>query len=171
MTVTQSRQTIPLTALGLLIASAPLITIFPSIRRHLHSSPQHSWHPTSFPPRAPTYLILKAFNLYITSIVISITSVLNFSLAASLAILFGVPLALTKPRSIVGYVMMMTLTPMGLLALACRSTSYGVEGTLALFARAVWEWEVLGVWFLPFACTVYLPIALQGAIVCSLPEE
>ncbi|KAG8853525.1 Glycosyl phosphatidyl inositol protein transamidase complex subunit [Tulasnella sp. 330] len=167
----QLLKTILLTAFGLLIASTPLITILPSIRCHLHSYPQHSWHPTSLPYRAPTYLVLKAFNLYITSIVISITSVLNFSLAASLAIVFGVPLALTKPKSIIGYVMMIGLTPMGLVALACRSTSYGVEGTLALFARTVWEWEVLGVWFLPFACTVCLPIALQGAIVCLLPED
>ncbi|KAG9038965.1 Glycosyl phosphatidyl inositol protein transamidase complex subunit [Tulasnella sp. JGI-2019a] len=165
----KTRLSVPLSIIGVLIAAAPLIITHPTIRQHLHAYPAHSWHPTAVPRRAPIYLILKAFNLYITSIVISITSVLNFSLAASLAIQFGVPLALTKPRSTLGYLMMISLTPMGLLALACRT--YGVGETLSLFSRTIWEWEVLGVWFLPFACTVYLPLALQAAIVCLLPED
>lgn len=159
----------PLAVVAVSIVSLPLAVLHPSLRHRLHPDPIPSNHPDALVPRAPTYLILKAFNLYIASIVISITSVLNFSLAASLAILLGAPLAFTKPGSIVRFTMMVCLTPMSLLTLA--GWHNGTERVLQLFERTVWEWQVLGVWFFPFACCVYLPIVLQGAVVCLLPAE
>ena len=118
---------------------------------------------------APLSMVLKAFNLCLTSAVISITSLLNFSLAASMAVALGIPLALTKPRSPLRFLGIICLTPMGLLALAIRIK--GAEVVTMLFERTIWEWDVLGVWFLPFACTVYMPIVLQGAVVCLLPAD
>lgn len=169
VTLSQQRSYSAITAIALLITTTPLPILLPTISQHLHAYPAPTWHPRISPSNAPLWIVLKAFNLYIASIVISITSVLNFSLAASLAIAFGVPLTLTQPRSIVRFLGMICLTPMGLLALACRAMD--VETVVKLFERTIWEWDVLGVWFLPFLCTVYLPIALQGAIVCLLPID
>jgi len=46
---------------------------------------------------APIWMLLKSFNLCFASAVISATSVLNFSLAAVLAVLLGVPLSFSGP--------------------------------------------------------------------------
>jgi len=35
--------------------------------------------------------------------------------------------------------------------------------------QAVWNWEVLTVWFAPFVCIVYLPLLLQASVTCLLP--
>jgi len=139
------------------------------LRNHLRSYPAHSYHPRAFTQRAPTHLVLKAFNLYISSIVISITAVLNFSLAAGLAVLLGIPLTLTKPLAPIRYLVLLGVTPKGLLY-AVR-WSLGEERLAALFARTIWEWQVLGAWFLPFACTVYLPLTLQALLICVMPVE
>ncbi|CAK5277346.1 unnamed protein product [Mycena citricolor] len=106
--------------------------------------------------------ILKALNLCFASTVISITTVVNFSLAMSLAILLGVPLSLSSPTRSV---------PTKLL----RFAPYTVLGLGWLFARhevakTVWAWDVLGVWLLPFACIVYTPLVLQAGLVCLLPS-
>ncbi|KAJ7172278.1 Gaa1-like protein [Mycena filopes] len=35
--------------------------------------------------------------------------------------------------------------------------------------KALWDWEILGVWFAPFVCIVYTPLVLQAGLVCLLP--
>ncbi|KAI0044807.1 Gaa1-domain-containing protein [Auriscalpium vulgare] len=110
---------------------------------------------------APLSLLLKALTLCLASTLISVTSVLNFSLAALLAVVFGAPLSLAgAPAS----------PTAGLL----RYVEYAVLalGWLAHGAQvreAVWQWEVLGVWFAPLVCVVYAPIMLQAGIVALLP--
>ncbi len=69
-------------------------------------------------PTAPLYMPLKAINMCLASTFISVSSVLNFSLAALLAV--------------------------------------------------IWDWQVLGVWFSPLVCLVYVPCLLQAGIVSSL---
>ncbi|CAK5265049.1 unnamed protein product [Mycena citricolor] len=106
--------------------------------------------------------ILKALNLCFASTVISITTVVNFSLAMSLAILLGVPLSLSSPTRSV---------PTKLLCFA----PYTVLGLGWLFARhevakTVWAWDVLGVWLLPSACIVYTPLVLQAGLDISVSE-
>jgi len=164
-----SRSISILTALSILIMALPLLPFIPPLRPHLVSYPTPSYHPKRTEPQAPLHLILMAFNLCISSIVISITSVLNFSLAASLAVLLGLPLTLAKPMSPAGYLALLAITPMGLLWVAERLI--GLDEVMRLFARTIWEWEVLGAWFLPFASVVYLPLVLQGMLVCVLPKE
>lgn len=111
---------------------------------------------------APHYQILKALNLCLTSTVISITSVLNFSLAASTAVALGLPLSVACPSS----------------TLLTRITKYSIYAFLGLgwllvgseeVRHAIWDWEVLGVWLAPFVCIVYTPLVMQAAIVCLLP--
>lgn len=147
----------------------PLVAYNPSLRDSLRSYPPHSYHPVSFALQAPTHLILSSFNLCISSIVISITSVLNFSLAASLAVLLGLPLNHARPSSLLAYATLFAVSPMGIWAFAAYR--WGVGAVASVLSRTIWEWEVLGAWFLPFVCVVYLPLVLQGMLVCTLPTE
>jgi len=111
---------------------------------------------------APLSNILKSFNLCLASAVISVISVLNFSLAALLAISMGLPLCYSSSAS----------------KTSARLLRYAVYCFLAFgwlvlrqeeVRKSIVDWEVLGVWFAPFMCTVYAPLMLQGAIVSLLP--
>jgi glycosylphosphatidylinositol transamidase len=114
--------------------------------------------------KAPAFLILKAANLCLSSTVISIITVLNFSLAATLTIFLAVPLTLASSSSTFSLRLV-------------RYLSYSVLGLGWLpFARkevldAIWSWQVLSVWFGPFICIVYVPLVLQAGIVCLLPPK
>ncbi|OBZ75516.1 GPI transamidase component gaa1 [Grifola frondosa] len=117
---------------------------------------------TSSSTHAPLPTLLKSLNLCLASTVISITSVLNFSLAATLAVVLGLPLsfassARTFPTRLAIYGGYITLG-FGWLLL-CQEE----------MRNAIWNWEVLGVWFAPFVCIVYTPLVLQAALVCLLP--
>ncbi|KAI0670404.1 Gaa1-domain-containing protein [Trametes maxima] len=120
--------------------------------------------PSVPPSHASIPSVLKAFNLCFASAVVSITSVLNFSLAATLAVFLALPLsfASTSPSS----------SPSSRLAKYTAYTALAL-GWLVLFPgevqKAVWNWEVLRVWFAPFVCVVYVPLVLQAGLVCLLP--
>jgi len=121
--------------------------------------------PTKEPTQeTPLSVMLKSLNLCLTSTVISILSVLNFSLAAAMAFLTGVPLCYASSSPHAGF----------------RILKYAVYTTLAFgwivlqreeVVKAVANWELLGVWFAPFVCIVYAPLVLQSALVCLLPSE
>ncbi|KAF9469193.1 Gaa1-domain-containing protein [Collybia nuda] len=105
---------------------------------------------------------LKALNLCLASTVISITALLNFSLATLLTILMGVPLSIsaTSKKFAVRF---------------CMYNVYIVLGIGWLFLqdetlKAVWHWEILSIWFAPFVCLVYTPLVLQAGLVCLLPQ-
>ena len=115
------------------------------------------------PPAAfsPISTVLKAFNLCFTSAVISITSVLNFSLAATLAVFMGLPLTFASsphspPKRFAKYALYCVLA-LGWLVFCPQETN-----------NALRNWEMLGVWFAPFVCVVYAPLVLQSALVCLL---
>jgi glycosylphosphatidylinositol transamidase len=118
--------------------------------------------PTPNKEIAPISLVLKALNLSVASTVISIITLLNFSLAASLTVVIGMPLVFSSPSSLppirlmkwAGYIIL----GLGWLLFAQKN-----------MAEALWNWEVLGVWFAPFICIVYVPLILQAAITCLLP--
>ena len=109
-------------------------------------------------------MLLQSFNLCLASVVISITSLLNFSLAATLAVTLGIPLIcsriscqgsaslFSKPFRLIVY------TAYWLLAWGWLLLPKQVE-------RGVWDWQVLGVWFAPFVCIVYAPLVMQGGLV------
>ncbi len=109
---------------------------------------------------APFYMALKAINMCLASTLISVSSVLNFSLAALLAVTLGVPLSLASPS----------------VSLHLRGVKCALYTTLALgwlafegeVKQAIWDWQVLGVWFSPLVCIVYVPFVLQAGIVSSL---
>ncbi|KAH9842746.1 Gaa1-domain-containing protein [Rhodofomes roseus] len=113
---------------------------------------------------APLPVMLKSLNLCLTSTVISILSVLNFSLAAVIAFLTGVPLcyASSSARSELRIAKYMAYTTLAFGWVALQR--YEV-------LKAVANWELLGVWFAPFMCIVYAPLVLQAALVCLLPSE
>ena len=108
---------------------------------------------------APMHKIIKAINLCLASTVISITAVLNFSLAATLAVSLGLPLMFSGPGRL-KYV---------------KAAGYAILGTgwLPLLQeevrQALWNWEVLGVWFAPFVCIVYVPLVVQAFLATVLP--
>ena len=103
-------------------------------------------------------MVLKSFNLCLASTFISITSVLNFSLAATLAVSLGLPTILSGPSKFrfvkyAGY----SLLGLGWLLFGGKEVQ-----------QALWNWEVLGVWFAPFVCIVYTPLVLQAGIASML---
>ncbi|KAL0946673.1 hypothetical protein HGRIS_012862 [Hohenbuehelia grisea] len=115
------------------------------------------------PSVAPLATLLKALNLCFASTVISTTTVLNFSLAAVLAVLLGIPLSIASPsRSLpikIGKYSCYVIAAFGWMVLTPAETS-----------NAFWNWDILGVWFAPFVCLVYAPLMLQAGIVCLLPS-
>lgn len=111
---------------------------------------------------APLATVLKAFNLCIASVVTSGISILNFSLAAVLAVALGFPLCYSSKSSHSA-------------ARIIRYTFYSLLAFGWLFVpeqvrQAVADWELLGVWFAPFVCIVYVPLMLQGAVVTLLAQ-
>lgn len=109
------------------------------------------------PTVAPVSLVLKALNLCIASTFISVISVLNFSLALTLSIALGVPLALSTPSKPLLFPLYVVLALGWLVALPEQTQT------------AMWNFKVLNVWFAPVICLVYVPLVLQGAIVTLLP--
>jgi hypothetical protein len=65
------------------------------------------------------------------------------------------------------------ITPMGLLGIAGMvNRYYGSGNDLAVLEwveRMMWEFSVVKTWFVPLVCNLYLPLTLQGLIVCLLP--
>jgi GPI-anchor transamidase subunit GAA1 len=117
---------------------------------------------TSTTQTAPLSRVLNALNLCLASTVISITTVLNFSLAATLAAILGLSLSFASPpqRFLVGLGKYSAFVWLGFGWLL-----WAPEET----RKAIWHWEVLGVWFAPFVCIVYAPLVLQAGVACLLP--
>jgi len=111
-------------------------------------------------PTAPLYMPLKAINMCLASTLISVSSVLNFSLAALLAVTLGVPLSLASPSD--------SLLSRGLKCALYTTLALGWLAFDGEVRQAIWDWQVLGVWFSPLVCLVYVPFVLQAAIVSSL---
>ncbi|TFK30134.1 Gaa1-domain-containing protein [Coprinopsis marcescibilis] len=113
------------------------------------------------PGEAPVGLVLKALNVCFASPIISITSVLNFSLALSFAMLLGIPLSISAWSR----------------RLPVRIASYSIYALLALgwvlflpeeTKTALWHWEIASAWFAPVVCVVYAPLVLQAGIATLL---
>ncbi|KAH8989189.1 Gaa1-like protein [Lactarius hatsudake] len=109
---------------------------------------------------APLPVLLKAINMCLASTLISVTSVLNFSLAALLAITLGVPLSFSAPsRSL----------PVWVTKCAVYATlAFGWLALSGEVTQAIWDWQVLGVWFAPLVCLIYVPFVLQAGVVSGL---
>ncbi|KAI9454996.1 Gaa1-domain-containing protein [Lactarius psammicola] len=109
---------------------------------------------------APLPILLKAINMCLASTLISVTSVLNFSLAALLAITLGVPLSFATPsRSL----------PVCVMKCALYTTlAFGWLASSGEVTQAIWDWQVLGVWFAPLVCLIYVPFVLQAGVVSGL---
>lgn len=113
---------------------------------------------------APIWMLLRSFSLCFASAIISATSVLNFSLAAVLAVLLGVPLTFSGPTDDTLTSITLRLAYL-LLAIFWFTPAWGVMD------QAVWDWELLGGFFAPFICIIYVPIVWQAVIVSSLTNR
>ena len=122
------------------------------------------------PPQ--TAALLKAFNLCWAGMIIAVTAVVNFSLSAATAVLLGICLSVvpsTRSNSLlklfaVGF--LVALTPQGMVALLARIVGFN---TVLHWAQSViWDYEVVGSYFVPFVWMVYLPLVLQGILSCIL---
>ena len=113
---------------------------------------------------APIWMLLKSFNLCFASAVISATSVLNFSLAAVLAVLLGIPLSFSGPTDDKLILLILRLAYMILAA-------FWFTPVWNVMDQAVWDWEFLGGYFAPFVCIIYVPIVWQAVIVSSLTDR
>ena len=137
-----------------------LIVLFPLVALLVPPSA----HPAS-PSSASVSIVLKALNLCIASTIISVTTVLNFSLALSLSVVLGIPLVLS------GFAPLSSTDRQHRLPGLIRYPLYATlaAGWLVLLPEqtksALWNWEVLGVWFAPVICVVYVPLVLQAAMV------
>lgn len=107
--------------------------------------------PRQLPGQASLWQLIRSFNLCLTSTIISVTSLLNFSLAGGVAILLGLPLTISRTGS--------KLQRAALLPLLW----WAVHGSAV--EELLWDWNVLGVWTAPFAYFVLLPLCLQAAVV------
>ncbi|KZS91133.1 Gaa1-like protein [Sistotremastrum niveocremeum HHB9708] len=98
---------------------------------------------------------LKAFSLSLTSTVLSITSLLNFSLSAVLSIAFlptNFPInANNKGLRTNELISHLVLASLGLILIDSQ--------------ESVKDWELFGVWFAPFITIVYIPLFLQAALI------
>ncbi|KAF8350571.1 Gaa1-domain-containing protein [Amanita rubescens] len=108
-------------------------------------------------------LTLKSFNLCMASTAVSITAMLNFSLASTLALLLGIPLSISSPSKPAASLTkrVIRFVPYAVLALGWLFLATEVE-------QALWHWNFLSVWFAPFVCIVYMPLVLQAGLVCLL---
>ncbi|KAF8201552.1 Gaa1-like protein [Pholiota molesta] len=111
---------------------------------------------------SPLWTVLKALNLCFASTVISIVTLLNFSLAASLSVLLGIPLIISSPSSSI------PIRVLKYVAYSFLSLGWLLVSRKQVLG-AVWNWEVLSVWLAPFICTVYVPLVLQAGIVSLIP--
>jgi glycosylphosphatidylinositol transamidase len=109
-------------------------------------------------------MLLRSFNLCFASAVISATSVLNFSLAAVLAVLLGVPLSLSGPTDD-------ALTSVSLRLAYLLLAIFWFTPAWNVMDQAMWDWEFLGGYFAPFICMVYVPIVWQAVVVASLTNR
>ena len=122
------------------------------------------------PPQ--TAALLKAFTLCWAGMIIAVTSVINFSLSATTAVLLGISLSIvpaTRPRpgvKLFAVGLLVALTPQGMMALFSRII--GHDGLLHWARSAIWDYEVVGSYFVPFVWMVYLPLVLQGILSCIL---
>jgi len=123
-------------------------------------APWESPSPSRSVQAAPLHIILKAINMCLASTLISVSSVLNFSLAALLAVTLGVPLSLASPSD--------SLLARGIKCALYTTLAFGWLAFDAEVKQGVWDWEVLGAWFTPLVCVVYVPFVLQAGIVSSL---
>jgi glycosylphosphatidylinositol transamidase len=126
------------------------------------------------PPQrtAPLYLVLKSFNLCLGGTITALLSLLNFSLAAVLVILLGAPLSYlpptksSRPRAATAFFLLQILTPFTLVL----GAGWFVDQAevIRVGRMVIWEWKVLGVWTLPFAMVVYLPLVWQAQVASIL---
>ncbi|CUA74928.1 GPI transamidase component GAA1 [Saccharomyces cerevisiae S288c] [Rhizoctonia solani] len=129
-------------------------------------------NPSATENTAPLSIILKAFTLCLGGTVTALLSLLNFSLAATTVFLLGAPLSYLPPlkssqlRSLGTCCVLMLLTP-PLAGLGFEYLNGRVE-LVRVVRTAIWEWKVLGVWTLPFAMIVYLPLVWQAIVTCIL---
>jgi len=96
----------------------------------------------------------------LASTLISVSSVLNFSLAALLAVTLGIPLSLASPSE--------SLPARGIKCALYTALAFGWLASNAEVKQGIWDWQVLGVWFSPLVCLVYVPFVLQAAFISSL---
>jgi glycosylphosphatidylinositol transamidase len=113
---------------------------------------------------APIPILLQSLSLCFASTVVSITTVLNFSLAAFLAILLGVPLSFASPS---GGIVAKLVKYAFVLFVALDWLLF----SQAQMLKSIMDWEILGIWFAPFICLIYVPLLLQAGIVCLLPLD
>ena len=95
----------------------------------------------------------------LASTLISVSSVLNFYLAALLAFTFGVPLSLSSP--------LYSLLSCGIKCALYTTLAFGWLSFDGEVRQAIWGWQVLGIQFSPLVCLVYIPFVLQAGIVSS----
>ena len=113
---------------------------------------------------APIWMLLRSFNLCFASAIVSATSVLNFSLAAVLAALLGIPLSFSEPTD---DPLSSVTSRLGYLLLAI----FWFTPAWTVMDQAMWDWEFLGGYFAPFICMIYVPIVWQAVIVSSLSNR
>lgn len=117
--------------------------------------------------------VLSSLTLCITGTVVCVVSVLNFSLAAVLALAFGFALPFKARQHYTGlaskllhYSLISLTTPTGIATIT--SFVFGWEVVHGFIVQVVWNWNALRVWTLPFISCVYLPLILQAGVAALL---
>ncbi|KAF8343901.1 GPI transamidase component Gaa1 [Cantharellus anzutake] len=149
----------------LLLVSMSAAMNLPSIIGILHGPPSHA------ADKASISSVLHALTLCIAGTISCIISVLNFSFAACLVVLLGIPLSMIPRMTInsagriLGTIFFMMLMPVPILL----STGFVCEAqTIKTVLRLIWDWQVLESWFLPSVFCIYYPLVVQGCLAIIL---
>ncbi|KAG9318846.1 Gaa1-like GPI transamidase component [Chiua virens] len=92
-------------------------------------------------------------------------SLLNFSLAATLAATLGIPLICSRTSRLPSLPRLLNKPSRWRLYTAYWVLAWGWLLLPTEIEGAVWNWQVLGVWFAPFVCIVYAPLVMQAGLV------
>lgn len=115
-----------------------------------------------------TSSILTSFTLCIAGTVVCLVSVLNFSLAATLSITFGLVLPTRVEPTRGSFIRMLHHSFIFLFAPTSiawlTSLAVGKDVVDRHIIQMIWEWKVLRVWALPFLLCIYFPLLLQASI-------
>ncbi|CEP13311.1 hypothetical protein [Parasitella parasitica] len=112
--------------------------------------------------------ILKSFCLAASALAIATVSLLNFTLGVATAILVVIPYSLIRPSGnsvvwkLIQSVLLLALSPMGLLHLFSRASGMSLT---AILSTLLSDYEIVRSWFLTFCCTIYWPMNMAMLIL------
>lgn len=114
-----------------------------------------------------TSKVLKAFNLLLAGLTLSIVATLNFGAAVALSLILPLPMLVVRPlhdRPLLGQLQQFALVAVSPPATWALIRALGFRTATDHWAQHMLrDWSVAGGWSLPFVFVVVVPLFLQSA--------